>query len=70
MVCPIEFQEQLLHLEKNLINYFGVLRYARRYKPLHMQGDSTALRYIAVYMYIWGNKDFIITMYLFINEDF
>ena len=35
-----------------------------------MQGDSTALIYIAVYMYIWGDKDFIIVMYLFINEDF
>ena len=35
-----------------------------------MQGDSTALRYIAVYMYIWGDKEFNITMYLFINEDF
>ena len=35
-----------------------------------MQGDSTALRYIAVYMYIWGDKDFIIVTYLFINEDF
>ena len=35
-----------------------------------MQGDSTALRYIAVYMYIWDDKDFIIIMYLLINEDF
>ena len=35
-----------------------------------MQGDSTALKYIAVYMYIWGNKEFIIATYLFINEDF
>ena len=35
-----------------------------------MEGDSTALRDIAVYMYIWGDKDFIIVMYLFINEDF
>ena len=35
-----------------------------------MQGDSTALRYIAVYMYIWGDKESIITMYLLINEDF
>ena len=35
-----------------------------------MQGDSTALRCIAVYVYICGNKEFIITMYLFINEDF
>ena len=35
-----------------------------------MQGDSTALRDIAVYMYIWGNKDFIIVTYLCINEDF
>ena len=35
-----------------------------------MQGDSTALRDIAVHMYIWGDKDFIIVSYLFINEDF
>ena len=35
-----------------------------------MQGDNTALRYIAVYMYIWGDKEFIITTYLFINEEF
>ena len=35
-----------------------------------MQGDSTALRYIAVYMYIWGDKEFTIATYLFINEDF
>ena len=35
-----------------------------------MQGDSTALRDIAVYIYMWGDKDFIIVMYLFINEDF
>ena len=34
-----------------------------------MQGDSTALRYIAVYMYIWGDKDFIIATYLFISKD-
>ena len=35
-----------------------------------MQGDSTALGYIAVYMYICGDKDFIIITYLFINKDF
>ena len=35
-----------------------------------MQGDSTALRDIAVYMYIWGDKYFIIVTYLFINEIF
>ena len=28
-----------------------------------MQGDSTALRYIEVYMYIWGDKEFIIATY-------
>ena len=29
-----------------------------------MQGDSIALRYIAVYMYIWGDKDFIFNVIL------